>query len=61
MLPQEVFKFRVSEMPFPAISKTRQDKTLFIVKKYIILRSGTANSVANLGWPGDTKKKTALS
>ena len=30
----------------------RQGKTLFILSKYIILRSGTANSVANLGWPG---------
>ena len=35
----------------------RQDKTLFILTKYIILRPGTANSVANLGWPGDKIKK----
>ena len=38
----------------PCIDKTRQD---FILTKYIILRPGTANSVANLGWPGDKIKK----
>ena len=46
------------------MSQVRQDKTrLFILSKYIILRPGTANSVANLGWPGDkikTNKKTAV-
>ena len=36
--------------------KTRQDKTLFILSKYMILRPGTANSVANLGWPGNKIK-----
>ena len=43
--------------------KTRQDKTLFILTKYIILRPGTSNSVANLRWPGDKIKikiKTAV-
>ena len=46
------------------ITVPRQDKTLFILSKYIILRPGTANSVANLGWPGNKiknkQKKTAV-
>ena len=45
--------------------KTRQDKTrrYLYYQKYIILRPGTANSVANLGWPGNkikNKQKTAV-
>ena len=36
--------------------KTRQVKTLYILSKYMILRPGTANSVANLGWPGNRIK-----
>ena len=36
---------------------SRQDKTSFMLTKYIILRPGAANSIANLGWPGDKIKK----
>ena len=46
---------RIIYLPLQAFAaRTRRDKTrlLLILSKYIILRPGTANSVANLGWPG---------